>query len=100
MPRAWTVLQNDPIRKLEENLWAVEGPIPGVPVKRRMAIARRQDGTLAFFNAIPVDDAALDALRAWGTPKYLVLPHGGHTIDADAFKKKLGLTAYGPAECT
>src|SRR3954470_19115284 len=96
--RPWTVIPHQPLRKHEDNLWSVEGPVPGVPIGRRMTIVKRQDGTLAFFNAVPVDDATLDEIRRLGEPRYLVVPHYGHAVDADAFKRRLNLTAYGPPE--
>lgn len=95
--RPWTVSPHGPIVKLEENLWVVEGqvPTPG-GIKRRMAIVRRADGTLLFFHAMPLDDASMDALAAWGRPGALVLGHDQHAIDAEPFAQRLGLPIYGP----
>lgn len=94
--RPWTVTPHGPIEKHEENLWSVEGKIPGTPVTRRMVIVKRADGTLLFFHAIPLADPQLDELRAWGTPAVLVIGHDAHGIDAHAFAQKLGLKLYGP----
>jgi hypothetical protein len=54
---------------------------------------------LRFFNAIPLEDALLEEVRSWGRPSMLVVPHHQYTIDAHAFREKLGLELYGPAEC-
>ena len=35
----------------------VEGNVPGIPFRRRMSIIKRADGTLIFFNAIPLEEA-------------------------------------------
>jgi len=98
-PRPWIVTQHDPIQKHEDNLWTVEGGVPGLPFRRRMSIVKRADGTLLFFNAIPLEEAALAEVKAWGTPSVLVVPHDQHMIDARAFAEKLGLQVYGPKEC-
>jgi hypothetical protein len=98
-PRPWIVTKHGPIEKLEENLWVVGGQVPKVPFPRRMSIIRRGDGTLLFFHAMPLEDAALAEVTAWGKPAILVLPHDQHMIDARAFAERLALKVYGPAAC-
>jgi hypothetical protein len=95
-PRPWTVTPHSPIKKLEDNLWLVENTIPGTPMTRRMSIIKRSDGTLAFYQAIPLDDATLAEVKAWGKPAYLIVPHDQHGLDARAFAQKLGVKIYGP----
>jgi hypothetical protein len=99
-PRTWTVTRHDPIEKLEDNLWAVQGDVPGIPFKRRMFIIKRADGTLMFFGmAMPLEDELLADVKAWGRPSVLVVTHDQHMIDARAFAEKLGLKVYGPKAC-
>jgi hypothetical protein len=98
-PRPWIVSGHKPIEKVDDNLWLIEGPVPGLPFPRRMSIVRRADGTLLFFNAIPLEDSALAEVKAWGKPAVLVVPHDQHMIDARAFAEKLGLQVYGPRAC-
>jgi hypothetical protein len=98
-PRPWTVTKHDPIEKLEDNLWTVAGQVPGVPFRRRMSIIKRADGTLLFFNAIPLADAELAEVKAWGKPAVLVVPHDQHMIDARPFAERLELKVFGPKEC-
>lgn len=95
-PRPWTVTPHNPIEKLDDNLWAVESPVPGLPARRRMCIVKRSDGQLLFHNAVPLDDAALAEVTAWGKPAFLVIPHDQHGVDAHAFSQKLGVKIYGP----
>src|ERR1700740_1248869 len=95
-PRPWTVTPHTPLRKLEDNLWVVESNVPGTPMKRRMAIIRRSDGALVFYQAVPVDDATLAEVKALGKPPYLIVPHNQHGMDATAFAEKLSLKIYGP----
>ena len=94
--RPWTVLPHSAIQKLDDNLWTVENSVPGTRIGRRMCILKRTDGSLLFFHSIPLDETALAEVRAWGTPRYLVVGHDQHTMDAHAFQEKLGLEAYGP----
>ena len=98
-PRPWIVTKHGPIEKLEENLWIVDGDVPGMPFRRRMSIVKRSDGTLLFFNAIPLEQPQLDEVLAWGTPAMLVVPHEQHMIDARAFAEKLGIRVYAPKAC-
>jgi hypothetical protein len=99
-PRPWIVTTHEPIEKLEDNLWAVQGDVPGIPFKRRMFIIKRADGTLMFFGmAMPLEDELLAEIAAWGRPSFLVVTHDQHMIDARAFAEKLGLKVYGPKAC-
>src|SRR4051812_34188069 len=98
--RPWIVTRHDPIDTLEDNLWAVQGDVPGIPFKRRMFIIKRSDGTLMFSGtAVPLEEDLLADIKAWGRPAMLVVPHDQHMIDARAFAEKLGLKVYGPKPC-
>ncbi|HEX4384376.1 MAG TPA: hypothetical protein VH083_15550 [Myxococcales bacterium] len=96
--RPWIVTRHEPIEELEENLWAVNGEVPGFPVGsgmlRRMSIIKLGDGRLVFYNAIPLDDEALEKVRAWGKPSILIAPIYFHTMDVHAFQEKLGLQTF------
>jgi hypothetical protein len=87
-----------PLEQLDENLWKVDGEVPGIPgLHRTMTIVRRPDGTLAFFNAVPVDEPTLAALRSLGTPRDLIIPQPLHMLDAHPFRERLGLRVFAPA---
>ena len=96
--RPWTVTRHDPLERLDDNLWAINGDVPGFSpaarFHRRMSILKLSDGRLLFCNAVPVDDATLALIRDLGTPAILVVPHHLHAIDAHAFRERLGLSAY------
>ncbi len=97
VPRPWTVLSPGLLSTIDDNLWCIDDDVPGLRgARRRMVIARRSDGKLVFFNAVPVGDETLAAVRALGAPAYLIIPNRFHTIDAAAFRDKLKLQAYGP----
>jgi hypothetical protein len=97
-PRPWIVTRHDALEQLDDNLWVVNGDIPGFPpgtgFHRRMSIVRLSDGRLLFHNAIPVDEPTLAAIRGLGTPSLLLVPHHLHGMDAHAFREKLGLRIY------
>ena len=61
-----------------------------------MSVIRRSDGSLVFFNAIPLPDAALEQVKALGKPSQLLLPNQFHALDAAAFVERLGVTAWAP----
>lgn len=74
------------------------GAVPDFPegtgMDRRMSIIRLADGRLVFHNAVPIDDATLAKLTAWGKPSILIVPMHLHAIDAPAFREKLGLKVF------
>jgi hypothetical protein len=59
-----------------------------------MTIVRLGDGRLVFHNAIPLTEEALAQVKAWGKPSMLIVPIHLHTIDAHAFREKLGLAVF------
>lgn len=83
--RPWTVLRHDPITKHEDNLWSVEGDIPGMSLRRRMTLARMGDGRIVVHNAACVDEATMKQITAWGEPAMLIVPNGFHRLDAHAW---------------
>jgi hypothetical protein len=96
--RPWTVNHPGPLIPRADGLWTVDDDVPGLPgAGRRMSVVRRSDGTLLFFNAIPVPDATLAQILALGTPRALVVPNHLHSLDAGAFVTKLNVTAYVPS---
>lgn len=85
----WKVIPHQPIEEVAENLWRVQGGLDTMPLKRVMAVARRQsDGELVVHNAIAMDDASMARLDAWGRVGWLVVPNGYHRLDAKIFKDR------------
>jgi hypothetical protein len=81
----WKVLGNEPIEKLEDNLWHVEGALPDMPLRRRMLVIKLADGSLLVHNAICLPEAQQRELDAWGPVKWIVVPNGWHRLDAAAY---------------
>lgn len=100
MPKAhagWKVLSHGPIVELAENLWWVEGALPGMSLKRVMVIVRLGDGRLVIHNGIALEESAMQRIEAWGQPAFLIVPNGGHRLDAPAYKKRYpALEVVGP----
>jgi hypothetical protein len=84
----WKVLPHDPIEKLTENVWRVEGALPHFSMRRVMTVARMNDGRLVIHSAIALDEASMRAIEAWGTPAFLLVPHSRHRLDAPRFKAR------------
>lgn len=96
--RPWTVHRPGPLTQRDDALWTIDDEVPGLPgATRRMSVVKRLDGTLLFYNAIPVDDLTLAQLHSLGTPAQLIVPNQFHALDVAAFAHRLGLTAYCPA---
>lgn len=88
MPKAydrWTVLPHEPIEKLSDELWRVEGALPGMPVRRVMTLAKMSDERLVIHNGMALADDEMAAIEAWGTPTFLVVPNGWHRLDARVY---------------
>src|SRR6187402_2516619 len=91
MPKAfeaWKVLAHEPIVKLADNLLWARGSIPGMSLKRTMAVVKLSSGELVIHNGIALDEASMRELEAFGTPTYLIVPNGGHRLDAPAYKQR------------
>jgi hypothetical protein len=91
MPKAhstWTVLEHGPLEKLADNLWWLQGALPGMSLRRTMVIVRLSDGRLVIHNGIALEEPAMRELERWGTPAYLIVPNGGHRLDAPAYKAR------------
>lgn len=97
-PRSdWRPAPHEPWQKLTENLWWVRGPIPGVALLRCMTVARLTDGRLVIWSAMPLEEASMRELEAWGTPAFLIVPSALHRLDAPAYKARYpGLKVFCP----
>jgi hypothetical protein len=91
MPKAfetWKVLDHGPIVELSENIWWVGGAVPGMSLRRCMVVVRLADGRLVIHGGIALREKERLELEAWGTPSILLVPNGGHRLDAPAYKKR------------
>jgi hypothetical protein len=84
----WQPGEHEPIQKLSENLWWVRGPIPGISIRRCMTLARLADGRVLIWSAMPLDEPSMQAVEAWGTPAFLIVPSALHRLDAAAYKAR------------
>ena len=86
--RPWTVVGNDPIQKLEENLWHVEGALPDFSLERKMVVIKLGDGSLLVHNGICLREEDQREVEAWGPIRWIVVPNGFHRLDAYAYKQR------------
>ncbi|HEY2748439.1 MAG TPA: hypothetical protein VGL86_27640 [Polyangia bacterium] len=84
----WKVLPHGPIEAVSDRLRTVEGALPGMPLKRTMAVVRLDDGGLVVHSAIALDPSTQKELEAWGTPRILIVPNAWHRLDAPAYKTR------------
>ena len=84
----WAVLPHDPLCQLADNLWRVEGDLPGMSLRRTMTVARLAAGGLVLHSAIALDEPAMAELEQLGTPEWLVVPNGWHRLDAARYKAR------------
>ena len=91
MPKAfdtWQVQPHRPLEKLAENLWRVEGDLPGTGGTRVMTIARLGDGRLVIHNAIALEEPLMKEIESFGTVDAIVVPNGFHRLDSKVFKAR------------
>ena len=82
------MLAHGPLLKLADNLLWVQGAIPGMSLKRCMVVVRLNDGKLVIHNGIALGAAEMTELERFGTPAFLLVPNGGHRLDAPAYKER------------
>lgn len=98
--KEWTVLPHSKLTRVEDDLLTVTGnlPMPMGEFPRRMTVVRLDDGRLVIFSAIALDEPEMQALEAWGTPCYLIIPSDIHRKDARIWKDRYpGLVVVAPA---
>jgi hypothetical protein len=94
---AWKVLNHGPLERLADNLWRVEGALPGMSLRRAMTVVRRSDGSLLLHSPIALDEARQRELEALGPIAVLVVPNAGHRLDAPAYKARYpGVATFCP----
>jgi hypothetical protein len=88
--REWTVLPHGKLTRLDDNLLTVTGflPMPMGELERRMTIVRISGGRLVVYSAIALDEPTMAELERFGTPAFLVVPNGGHRMDAKIWKAR------------
>jgi len=84
----WKVLAHGPLVTLAQNLLWAQGSLPGMSLKRTMVVVRLNDGRLVIHNGIALEAAQMAELERFGTPAFLIVPNGGHRLDAPAYKQR------------
>lgn len=84
----WKVREHGPLLTLADNLLWAQGSVPGMSLKRTMVVVRLNDGKLVIHNGIALDATQMAELERFGTPAFLIVPNGGHRLDAPAYKRR------------
>ncbi len=84
----WKVLAHGPLLTLADNLLWAQGSVPGMSLKRSMVVVRLSDGKLLIRNGIALESAQMAELERFGSPAFLIVPNGGHRLDAPAYKQR------------
>lgn len=66
---------------LAENVWQVTGSLK-IPVPRNMTIVRGPGGELVLYSVIAMNAGGMGELEALGRPRFMVIPHRRHQMDA------------------
>lgn len=100
-PRPWIVLPHEPLEKLEENLWCVQGDLPRSPqMKRRAEFIKLSDGRIVAHPGLCLREEMLRELEAWGELAFCIVPSSFHRLDAHAFRERFPkLKFVAPAAC-
>lgn len=85
---AWPQRRHGELRQLSDNLWLVQGPVPGMFYRRQMVVARDEQRRLLLHSVIAMDAPRMAALEALGTPTWMFVPNGYHRLDAPAYKAR------------
>jgi hypothetical protein len=85
--QAHQVLPHDDLQALAPGVWTVTGTLP-FPLKRVMTVVKLSDGSLLLHSVIALSDAGLAQLDALGKPSIILVPHGGHRLDAPFYKQR------------
>jgi hypothetical protein len=96
----WTVLPHGRLSRIEDNILSVVGelPMPLGKFPRRMTIVRLADARLIVFSAIALDASEMEAVEAFGTPTFLIVPNDIHRMDARVWKKRYpSMTVIAPS---
>jgi hypothetical protein len=91
MPKAfdsWNVLPHRSLQEHAENLWSVEGELPGMALLRRMTLVRRANGGLVIHNPIALEEELMTKIEGWGKPELVVVPNGWHRLDCAVYKRR------------
>lgn len=84
----WKILPHGPLVQLAPRLWQATGELKNPPLPRAMTVWRMDDGGLLVHSVVNLDEAAMAALEALGTPRVMVVPNGFHRMDAAAWKAR------------
>lgn len=88
--QTWTVLPHGPLEEIDDGILTVAGDIP-MPLgnfPRRMTVVRLAGKRSAIFSAMALREPEMARIEAFGRPDVLIVPSGGHRLDAKIWKQR------------
>ena len=77
-------------------MWQVTGTL-ALPVPRNMTVVRTAERELVLYSVVAMDEPGMRALEALGRPRFMVIPHRRHQMDAPFYKARYpGLRVLAP----
>lgn len=76
------------MRELAAGLWTVDAELAGLPIGRRMIVARRAAGDVLVHSAVCADAATMTTIEALGPLTAIIIPSRHHLMDAAAWKHR------------
>jgi hypothetical protein len=76
------------LEALAPNLWWVWSVMASPPMARNMVVVRLESGGLLVHSPVCLPEPAMAALEALGPIEVVVIPSGGHRIDARRFRAR------------
>lgn len=72
---------------LADNVWQITGSLK-IPVPRNMTIVRGPQGELVLYSVIAMNAGGMGELEALGRPRFMVIPHRRHQMDAPFYAER------------
>jgi hypothetical protein len=81
------IFPHGPLVELARGVWQVKGSLQ-IPVPRNMTVVRTAERELVLYSVIALEEVGMSALEALGEPRFMVIPHRRHQLDAPFYKAR------------
>jgi hypothetical protein len=81
------IFRHGALVELARGVWQVKGTLQ-IPVPRNMTVVQTAERELVLYSVIALSDAGMSALEALGEPRFMVIPHRRHQLDAPFYKAR------------
>ena len=81
------IFPHGPLVELARGVWQVKGSLQ-IPVPRNMTVVQTAERELVLYSVIALEEVGMSALEALGEPRFMVIPHRRHQLDAPFYKAR------------